>query len=361
MKKNKPVVGLTLGDINGIGSELIIRTFEDERMLSVCTPVIYGSSKTILYYRKMLQAQNFNFQVINSAKEHLKADKINLINVWPEEVQLNVGTSTPDGGKYALQSLKAAVADLKSGGIDCIVTAPINKANIQSPEFEFPGHTEYLQKEFNTNDVLMLMVSGKLKVGMATGHLPLSKVSEKLSIELIQSKINLINTVLQTDFNIIRPRIAVLGLNPHAGDEGLLGAEENEIIIPAIKATFNSGVLAFGPYAADGFFGSPNFLKYDAVLAMYHDQGLTPFKALAFEDGVNYTGGLSIIRTSPDHGTAYDLAGKGIANINSFREAIYTAVNSFETRSDNKELKKNAIKPAKTKLTEGVDEVVKGL
>ncbi len=342
MKDSKIRLGVSIGDLNGIGMEIIMRTFADNRMLRFCTPIVYGNTKTASYFRKMLNLQDFSFNFIKNADE-ANPQRANLVNCWDEEVVLNVGQSTPEGGKYALISLQSAVADLKAGKIDVLVTAPINKHNIQADEFAFPGHTEYLQKEFGAEEHLMFLVSDQLKVGIVTGHIPISEVAQVLSIDRIMKKLTLMNTSLMKDFDIRKPKIAVLGLNPHAGEEGLIGTEDQAVILPAINMAKEKGVLAFGPYPADGFFGTNSFLKFDAVLAMYHDQGLIPFKTIAFEDGVNFTAGLSIIRTSPDHGTGYDIAGKKEANIGSFRSAVYAAIEIFNNRKNQQELEANAM------------------
>lgn len=324
-------IGVTMGDINGVGPEVIIKTFLDNRMMQVCTPVVYGSSKVASFYRKQLNTGDFTFNIIKDASQATNKNP-NMINVWDEETKVDVGESTELGGTKALQSLKATVADLKAGKIDAMVTAPINKNNIQSSEFKFPGHTEFLAEYFETKKYLMLLVNGNLRVGTVTGHIPLSEVSKAISKEKIIEKAEILNESLIKDFGIRKPKIAVLGLNPHAGDNGLLGKEEKETISPAVQQLKEKGILAFGPYAADGFFGSGAFENYDGVLAMYHDQGLAPFKALSFSSGVNFTAGLPIVRTSPDHGTAYDIAGKNLASENSFREAIYLASDIVKKR-----------------------------
>lgn len=324
-------VGITMGDINGVGPEVIIKTFLDNRMMQVCTPVVYGSSKVASFYRKQLNTGEFTFNIIKDASQATNKNP-NMINVWDEETKVDVGESTELGGKKALQSLQAVVVDLKAGKLDAMVTAPINKNNIQSAEFKFPGHTEFLAEYFGPNKYLMLLVNGNLRVGTVTGHIPLSEVSKAISKEKIIEKAEILNQSLIKDFCIRKPKIAILGLNPHAGDNGLLGKEEIEIISPAVNQLREKGILAFGPYAADGFFGSGAFENYDGVLAMYHDQGLAPFKAMSFSSGVNFTAGLPIVRTSPDHGTAYDIAGKNIASENSFREAIYLACDIVKKR-----------------------------
>lgn len=327
----KPVIGITVGDINGIGPEVIIKTFADNRMLRICTPVIYGSTKVLAYYKKALQIEDFNYSQSKEA-EHFHSKRINVVNCWGDMVEINTGAVTPEAGSSAFAALEKACQDLKSGHLDGIVTAPINKHNIQNDNFRFAGHTEYLTQHFGSNDSLMFLVSEGLRVGVVTGHIPLQDVSKSITTELIISKIKLMNASLKSDFGIQKPRIAVLGLNPHAGEEGLLGQEENTIIKPAIEACKSKGMLVFGPYPADGFFGTSHYKKVDGILAMYHDQGLIPFKTLAFDSGINFTAGLPVVRTSPDHGTAYDIAGKNLASENSMREAVYLACDIIRNR-----------------------------
>lgn len=335
-------VGITTGDINGIGIEVIIKALSDNRMMDTIIPVIYGSSKVISAHKKALNVE-FNFNRIDSADMAVKK-KINLINCWDEDVNVELGVRSKEGGKYALKSLESAVKDLASNKVDVIVTAPIDKKAIQSEDFDFPGHTEYLAKMSNVEDALMLMVSEDLRVGVVTGHIPLKEVSKTITKEKIVDKIDQINASLLKDFGIPNGKIAVLGLNPHAGEKGLLGDEEDKVIIPAIKEASKSGAHVYGPYPADGFFGSSSYKKFDAILAMYHDQGLIPFKAMTFGFGVNYTAGLPIVRTSPDHGTAFEIAGKNLANEGSFRHAIYLAVDVFAKRQDYKEISANPLK-----------------
>ncbi len=328
---NKPVIGITIGDINGIGPEVLIKALEDNRILRFMTPIIYGSSKVISYYRKALQLSDFSYHQIRDASQVFHK-KINVINLWEETVEIQMGVENESGGKYALVSLKAAVNDLKSGKIDAIVTAPISKNNIQSEEFKFPGHTEYLADAFGTKDHLMLMVGDKMRIGLVTGHIPIKGIASALGKELIAKKLAILDKTLKADFGIKKPRIAVLGLNPHAGENGLLGNEEKDVISPVIKEFKEKGNLVFGPFPADGFFGSLLYSKYDGVLAMYHDQALIPFKTMCFETGVNYTAGLPAVRTSPDHGTAYSLAGKNEASESSMREAILLAAEIVNER-----------------------------
>ena len=330
----KLVVGITQGDGNGISYEVIIKALADERMLDLCTPVIYGSSKIFGFYKKHIHnIEQINTNVINSAKDvHQK--RVNIVNCLPENVFVEPGQSTPESAKAAMTALERAVADIKEGYIDVLVTAPINKRAMVGEGFGYTGHTEYLEKEFGVDEVAMIMVCDRLKVGVVTGHIPLSEVPVQLTTEKILRKLRLMKSSLQRDFGIDAPKIAVLGLNPHCGDGGLLGTEEQEVILPAIKAAAAEDILAYGPYSADGFFGLGNFKKFDAVLAMYHDQGLTPFKALAFEDGVNYTAGLPVVRTSPDHGTAYEMAGRDMADPRSMKAAIYAAIDIFNRREE---------------------------
>lgn len=336
-------VGITQGDINGIGYEVIIKTLANPHILELCTPIVYGSSRVASYHRKTLDVPNFNINLVRNAESAVNK-RANIINVYDKEVKIDLGLSTEVAGQLSLLSLKAAVEDLKNKHIDVLVTAPINKKNIQSQDFRFAGHTEYLAEQFGVKDHLMLMVSKAIRIGVITGHVPLKDIPSLLNIDLILSKIRVLNKSLYKDFGIKRPLIAVLGLNPHSGDGGLFGTEEQDIIIPAIKKTKEEGIFVFGPYSADGFFGSSSFTHFDAVLAMYHDQGLIPFKTLAFESGVNYTAGLPVIRTSPVHGTAYEIAGKNQASADSFREALYLAIDMFRNRKMYKELTSNPIK-----------------
>lgn len=332
-QEGKIKVGISCGDINGVGLEVIMKTFLDNRMHQVCTPVIYASNKMVSAQRKALNMTDFQYQTVKNSNEVILR-KTNVINCWEEEVAIEFGVSNANGGKYALKSLQAAVADLKDKKIDVLVTAPINKQNIQSEEFKFAGHTEYLAEEFGSPEHLMFLVSDNLKVAVVSGHIPVKEVAATLTIDKIIQKIKMINKSLKRDFGMDKPKIAVLGLNPHAGDQGLIGKEETDIIIPAIKKCFDEKMFIYGPYAADGFFGSGTYKKFDAVLAMYHDQGLVPFKTVSFGNGVNFTAGLPIVRTSPDHGTAYDIAGKGTASEDSFREAIYMAIDIMKHREE---------------------------
>jgi len=328
----KLIVGITQGDGNGIGYEVIIKALADERMLEFCTPVIYGSSKIFGFYKKQIHdIENINTNVISSARDaHHK--RVNIVNCLPESVFVEPGQSTPESAKSAMTSLKKAVEELKEGHIDVLVTAPINKRAMSSEGFGYTGHTEYLEQEFGVDEVAMIMVCDRLKVGVVTGHISLKDVTSHITTEKILKKLRLMKASLQRDFGVDAPKIAVLGLNPHCGDGGLLGDEEQQIILPAVKAANEEGIMAFGPYSSDGFFGLGNYAKFDAVLAMYHDQGLTPFKALAFEDGVNYTAGLPVVRTSPDHGTAYEMAGRDLADPRSMKSAIYAAIDIYNNR-----------------------------
>lgn len=340
-------IGISIGDINGVGMEIIMKTFMDSRMLDFCTPIVYGSTKLASLHKKQLGITDFSFNQIKSIKE-INPKKANLLDCWKEDVNITLGESNENGGKYALISLEHATKDLFNGNIDALVTAPINKDNIQSDTFNFPGHTEYLANKFE-GESLMLMTSDNLKVGIATNHIPIAAVANTLTADGIFSKLKILNNTLIKDFGNTNPRIAVLGLNPHAGDNGLIGKEEEDIIIPAINNAKSVGVNAFGPYSADGFFGSGNHKKFDAILAMYHDQGLIPFKSLSFGEGINYTAGLNIIRTSPDHGVAYEIAGKNKASESSFRSAIYLACDIYKNRALNEQLDKNPLKKTKGK------------
>jgi 4-hydroxythreonine-4-phosphate dehydrogenase len=344
--ENRIVVGITHGDMNGIGYEIIIKAFLDTRLLELFTPVVYGSSKVASYHRKVLNINDFSFNLIKKA-DQANPKRPNIINVHDKDVRIDLGASTAEAGELSLLALEAAVEDLKNKQIDVLVTAPINKKNIQSENFHFNGHTEYLAAKFGASDYLMLMVSDQTRIGVITGHIPLSEVSETITQELILHKIRIMNDSLKRDFAIVKPRIAILGLNPHASDEGLIGNEEQEIIMPAIAKATNSGILAFGPYPADGFFGSDNYAKFDGILAMYHDQGLIPFKTLSFESGVNFTAGLPYVRTSPAHGTAYDIAGKDMASPDSLRAAIYLACDIFNNRMIYNEITANPLTVAK--------------
>ena len=357
MEKKTIIAGISQGDINGIGYEVIIKALLEPAINDLCVPVVYGSPKVAAYHRKALNINNFSFNNIRSADE-VNHKKANLINCLDDNIRVELGRSTPQGGEAALISLEKAVADLISGKIDVLVTAPIDKKNIQSDKFQFNGHTEYLRSKAGTGDALMFMISESLKIGIATGHVPLSKVPEMITTDLLLRKIRLMNQSLILDFGIRRPRIAVLGLNPHAGDNSLLGNEEEEVIAPAIQKAMKENMLIFGPFPADGFFGAGSFTKFDGILAMYHDQGLAPFKALSFDTGVNFTAGLPFIRTSPVHGTAFQIAGKGEASESSFRQALYLACDIFRNRQMYSEISRNPLKHQDIEIhNERVDEL----
>lgn len=333
VKKIKPIIGISIGDINGISAEVIIKALIDSRIQKTFTPLIYAHGKALTAYRKMLNLDDFNFMQIKSVDEvHHK--KINVINVMEECPEIIPGVETAEAGKLALAALDHAIVDLKSQQIDALVTAPLNKNNINQPGIKFIGHTEYLTEAFGKTNSLMFMVTEKMRVGLVTGHMPLKDVAENITGEKIREKLNIMLKSLETDFGINKPKVAVLGLNPHAGEDGLLGREEDEIIRPVIKEFKEKGALVFGPYPSDGFFGMRSQYKFDGVLAMYHDQGLVPFKTLAFESGVNFTAGLPIIRTSPDHGTAYNIAGKNIADEGSMRAALFQAYDIIDQKGN---------------------------
>ncbi|MDF1549164.1 MAG: 4-hydroxythreonine-4-phosphate dehydrogenase PdxA [Bacteroidales bacterium] len=336
-------LGISHGDINGIGYEVILKALIDIRINEFFTPILYGSSKVLAYHRKALDIENFSLNSIRHPSEanHKRA---NIINCTDDNVRVELGKSTELAGSASLKALERAVEDLKNGEIDVLVTAPINKDNIQSNNFRFPGHTEYLMHKCQLKEVLMLMVGENLRVGVVTGHIPLKDVPGTLTEQLILQKIRILNKTLIEDFDIAKPKIAVLSLNPHSGDNGLIGKEEIEIIIPAIKKAQEENIVALGPYAADGLFGSKDYSKFDAILAMYHDQGLAPFKAISFTSGVNYTAGLPFVRTSPAHGTAYELAGKNEASEDSFRQAMYLALDIFKNRLRYKKLNENPLR-----------------
>ena len=346
-KAENIIVGISIGDLNGIGSEVILKTFEDTRMLELCTPVIFANVKIVSFLKKELKL-DVAIHGIDKV-EQLVVGKINVLNVWREGVNLEFGKNDDVVGSYAIKSFVAATKALKEGLVDVLVTAPINKYNIQSEEFKFPGHTDYLDKELE-GDALMLMVHDDLRVGLLTDHVPVNEVAKHLNEKLISSKIKTIIQTLKQDFEIEKPKVAVLGLNPHSGDNGVIGQEEEKIMKPALKKLFEAGNMVFGPFPADGFFGSGQYEKYDAVIATYHDQGLIPFKTLSFGNGVNYTAGLNKVRTSPDHGTAYEIAGKGVANHESFKEAVYLAIDIYNKRNDYQELIKNPLKTKEKQL-----------
>ena len=336
------VVGITQGDVNGIGYEVILKTFSDPTMFEFCTPVIYGSPKVMTYHRKAIESPT-NFNVVDSASD-AQPDRLNLVNCNPEDVKVDFGIPTEESGSAAFQALERAVKEYREGKIDVIVTAPINKKTIHSDAFHFPGHTEYIEAQLGEgNKALMILMNSSMRVALVTVHEPLSKVASLISKDLIKEKLGILNESLRKDFGIEIPRIAVLALNPHASDDGLIGKEENEIIKPAIDEMAAEKVNCFGPFPSDGFFGSGEFRKFDAILAMYHDQGLIPLKALDMDGGVNYTAGLPVVRTSPDHGTAYDIAGKGIANEESMRQAIYAAIDIYRSRRNEEAISANPL------------------
>lgn len=345
-------VGISIGDINGIGVEVLLKTLLDNRILDICTPIVYGSSKVTSFHRKLLNIQDFSFNIISDAFQ-ANAKRANLINCWQEEIKIDIGQSTETAGKYAFLSLEKAVEDLKNKKIQALVTLPINKHNISTAGFQFPGHTEYLQHKSEAKDSLMLLMSDNLKIGVVTGHVPLKDVAHLITQEKIVSKLHLLHDSLRSDFRIQKPKIAVLGLNPHAGDKGVIGHEEEKTIVPAIEKANHKNIFAFGPYSADGFFGNGTYRQFDAILAMYHDQGLIPFKSISFGEGVNYTAGLPFIRTSPDHGTGYDIAGQNIASESSFRSAIYTACDIYRCREEYEEISSNPLKIHKLSKEKG--------
>ena len=330
---NKPIIGFSCGDINGIGIELIIKVLSDNRILDICTPVVFGNNKAINFYRKFLPDLNINFSIIKDSTK-VNHKQVNLYNCWEEEVAITPGEMNEIGGKYAIASLSVAAAALKAGKIDGLVTAPIHKKNIQSASFNYTGHTPYLKQLFEVKDVAMLMIAENMRVGLLTEHLPVKDVAQFITKEKIISKLQIINQSLRRDFCIVKPKIAILGLNPHAGDEGLIGKEEIEIIKPAIKEANLKNIFCFGPYSADAFFARGQYEKFDAVLALYHDQGLIPFKSLSLGEGVNFTAGLKAVRTSPDHGPAFDIAGKGIADETSTRHALYSCIDIINNRKE---------------------------
>lgn len=341
--KHKIRVGITQGDINGIGYEIIFKAFSNPEMFEICTPVVYGSPKVAAYHRKALETET-QYNSIGSIAE-AQEGRLNIINCNDDEVHIELGTSTAEAGIAAFQALEMAVKDCLEGNIDIIVTAPINKSTIQNEQFSFPGHTEYLQERCGGEDkALMLLCSGDMRVAVATSHMALRDIPESITGELLEEKLTLLNESLKKDFNIDAPKIAVLSLNPHSGDNGLLGKEEIEIITPTIRKMNDSGIFCYGPFAADGFMGSGKYSSFDAILAMYHDQGLTPLKTLAMNDGVNFTAGLQIIRTSPAHGVAYDIAGKGTADENSFRQAIYAGIDIYRNRKSYSEARRNPLR-----------------
>ena len=348
MKKAQKVrIGISIGDLNGIGSEIILKTFQDPRMLEFCTPVIFANTKLLSFYKKHFKL-NVNFQGIENASKVIDG-KINVVNVWKENTKINFGQEDKFLGKFTVKSLEAATEALLKKEIDTLVTAPINKNVIQSEEFNFPGHTDYLAKAMK-GDSLMLMICKNLRIGLLTDHVAVKDVTEKITPELIQKKVAIIHDTLKKDFRIQKPKIAVLGINPHSGDNGVIGKEDEEVLKPTILKINEKGTLVYGPYSADSFFGTKNYQNFDAVIAAYHDQGLIPFKTLSFGRGVNYTAGLSRIRTSPDHGTAYEIAGKGEADFTSFKEAVFASIEIFKCRKEYLKLTKNQLQKQTKKL-----------
>lgn len=350
MSTNKPAIGISCGDINGIGIELIVKAFSDARITEVCTPIIFANNKTVNFYRKFAGEANFNFNILKDFSK-ISLKQVNIFNCWEEEVAVTPGVLNETGGKYAVLSLQAAVNALQERVIEGLVTAPIHKSNVQGEGFSHTGHTPYLKEAFAAKDVVMMMCAQNMRVALVTEHVPVKEVSQHITIEVLLSKLGLVQESLKKDFGISKPRIAVLGLNPHAGDEGLVGTEEETIIKPALKEARNKNILAFGPYSADAFFARGQHEKFDAVLAMYHDQGLIPFKSLAVGEGINYTAGLNVVRTSPDHGVAFDIAGKGIAEPASFLEAVYQCVDIIQSRNEYHEQRSNPIKKVMPEVT----------
>ncbi|MDA3904982.1 MAG: 4-hydroxythreonine-4-phosphate dehydrogenase PdxA [Bacteroidales bacterium] len=349
--KDQIIVGISQGDYNGIGYEVILKTFSDKRMFEFSTNVLYGSQDITNFYLKNLNLPNYSLNMVKDTSR-LPSNKLNIIAGHEKNLIVEFGKSTKKAGEMAFWSLEKAVDDLKNRKINVLVTAPINKDNIQSEKFRFAGHTDYLGKAFDVDKYLMLMVQQNLRIGVITGHIPLKDVAESISIELIFQKIKVLNRSLEYDFGIRKPKIALLGLNPHASDNSLIGKEEEEIIIPAIKKAQKEGLLIYGPFAADGFFASENYKNFDGILAMYHDQGLIPFKTLAFKDGVNFTAGLPVVRTSPAHGTAYEIAGKNIASSVSFRQAVYLGIEIFKNRKEYDEISRNPLPSALKKINQ---------
>ncbi len=354
MGDHKIKIGISLGDINGVGVELILKTFEDPQMFDMCIPIIYGSSKVLSYYKKSLDMESIVFQQIKNPDEAV-TKKLNVINVWDEEIKIEPGTATTTSATYSVKALEHSMNDLSSKKIDALVTAPIDKSQLISAGFKFPGHTEYIASK-SKGKPLMLMIHENIKVALVTGHIGVNEIAKQLNTELILEKLSTLHHSLRMDFSISKPKIAVLGLNPHAGDQGKFGKEEEEIIQPALSKAKQQNMLVFGPFPADGFFASGNFQKYDAILAMYHDQGLIPFKTISGMNGVNYTAGLDVIRTSPDHGPAFDIVGKNQASEASFRQAVYSAIDIFRERKKNAELLKNPLKKLSNEIIEGKED-----
>ncbi len=348
MKKDEKIkVGISVGDLNGIGPEIILKAFEDSRMLDFCTPVIFASIKTMSFFKKHAES-DINLHGINDTNQIIEG-KVNVLNVWKDAFDIQFGKEDNNIGEYAVKSLQAATTALKNNAVDVLVTAPINKHNIQSKDFNFPGHTNYLAKELEGKS-LMFMITDHLKVGLLTDHVPVADVPKYINAKLIEEKIDTVYKSLVIDFKINRPKIAVLAINPHAGDNGVIGEEDDSILRPTLQKIKDTGKLVYGPYSADSFFGSGTYKSFDAVIASYHDQGLIPFKTIAFGEGVNYTAGLNKVRTSPDHGTAYEIAGKGIADESSFKEAVFKAIEIFNNRREYKKITQNPLKTASKKI-----------
>ena len=357
-QQSKPVIGITCGDLNGIGTELIIKVFSDNRVLEQCTPVIFASNKAINFYRKSVPDAQFNWQNIKELNR-LNPKQMNIYNCWEEDVVITPGQLNETGGRYAIKSLLAAAQALKQNEIDGLVTAPIHKKNVQSAEFSYTGHTPFFKNYFGANDVVMILFANDFRVALLTEHIPVNEVAANISKEIILRKLNILNDSLKKDFGIDKPKIAVLGLNPHAGDEGLIGKEEETIIKPAIKEAKQNNLIVTGPFSADSFFARQYHHRFDAVLAMYHDQGLVPFKTLASGEGVNFTAGLPVVRTSPDHGTAFDIAGKGKADESSFRSAVFECIDIINRRNEYEENRKNPLRKRTSEiLANAVDEKI---
>ena len=356
MEKKK--IGISIGDINGIGLEVILKTLDNKAITDMCIPIIYGSSKVVSYHKNIVGLDHLHFQSIGSAERPFSG-KVNVVNCWEENVNITLGKASKDGGTYAIKSLNAATQELKLGMLDALVTAPIHKKIMQDAGFQYPGHTEFLTDELGGKESLMLMVNGDLRIGVVTNHLPLKDVAAAITKEQIIKKLKILHQTLKKDFGKEKPTIAILGLNPHAGDDGMLGEEEEKIIRPVVIESKKRGMIVNGPFSADGFFGSGQYRKFDAVLAMYHDQGLIPFKTLSFGEGVNFTAGLSAVRTSPDHGTAFDIAGANIADPSSFRHALFLAIDLATNRKNYIESHENPVVKRSSKMQQGEDEVIK--
>lgn len=353
---DKLIIGISIGDINGISLEIILKTLSNKKIVDLCLPVVYGSSKVISYHKNII-GEDFQFNNTRGA-DRLMPDRVNIVNCWQENVNITLGKPTELSGQYAFKSLEYATIDLKTGLIDALVTAPINKHAMQMAGFPFPGHTEYLTRELGAEESLMFMINDNLRIGLATNHVPIRDVAPLITKELLLRKLTIMHDSLRVDFGIERPVIAVLGLNPHAGDEGVIGNEEELHIRPAIIELKKKGVMVFGPFAADGFFGTAQHKKFDGILAMYHDQGLIPFKSLSFGEGVNFTAGLPGVRTSPDHGTAYDIAGTNQADPSSFRKALFTAIDIARHRKENVEMHANSLVKKGKMIIQQEDEII---